>query len=162
VGIEVQRNLAALAKKNVMLNRLQDRITIRQADFRKLKEFYPAGSFDVVLSNPPYRRQQSGRLNPSVEKAVARHEMKGTLEELIAVIAYLLPAKGRCYLIYPASRAVDLLVTLRRNGLEPKRLQWVYPHLHTDANFLLSESLKQVGPEVKIMPPLVLHETVPD
>ena len=134
VGIEVQGELASLAKKNVILNRLQDRITVYQQDFRRMRDLYPPGSFDVVLSNPPYRRHQSGRLNPSVEKAIARHEMNGTIEELIEVIAYLLPRKGRCYLIYSASRTVDLLVSLRKNGLEPKRLQSVYPHLHREAN----------------------------
>ncbi len=160
VGIEVQGELASLAKKNVILNRLQDRITVYQQDFRRMRDLYPPGSFDVVLSNPPYRRHQAGRLNPSVEKAIARHEMKGTIEELIEVIAYLLPRKGRCYLIYSASRAIDLLVSLRKNGLEPKRLQWVYPHLHREANFVLTESLKAGGPEVKVMSPLTLHETV--
>jgi tRNA1Val (adenine37-N6)-methyltransferase len=158
VGIEIQKSLASLAKRNVTLNLLQDRITIYRQDFRKIKDLFPPGSFDVVLSNPPYRRHRAGRLNPSMEKAIARHEMKGTLEELTEVIAYLLPPKGRSYLIYSASRAIDLFVNLRENGLEPKRLQWVHSHLRGEANFILAESLRNSGPEVRVMPPLTIHE----
>ncbi|HXX32904.1 MAG TPA: methyltransferase, partial [Thermodesulfobacteriota bacterium] len=125
VGVEIQKGLAGCARKNVVLNHLNGRISVLRQDFRKLRGIFPPGSFDVVLSNPPYRRYRSGRINPSVEKAVARHEIKGTLEDLIGIASYLLPSKGRCYLIFPALRTVDLFVALREGKLEPKRLQLV-------------------------------------
>ena len=114
VGVEIQKGLAECAKKNVVLNHLEDRISILKQDFRELKGIFPPGSFDVVLSNPPYRKFRTGRINPSMEKAIARHEIKGTLEDLISIASYLLPLKGRCYLIFPASRTVDLLVVIER------------------------------------------------
>jgi tRNA1Val (adenine37-N6)-methyltransferase len=156
-GIEIQKELASIARRNVILNRLQDRITIHHQDVRELKGLFPPGSFDVVLSNPPYRKSRAGKMNPSLEKAIARHEIQGTLEELTGMMAYLLPPKGRCYLIYSASRAVDLLVSLRNNGLEPKRLQWVYPRIGEEAGFVLTESLKDSGTELRVLPPLILH-----
>jgi tRNA1Val (adenine37-N6)-methyltransferase len=157
VGVEIQRELAEVAKKNVQLNHLQDRVSILQKDFRDLKDTYPPGSFDVVLSNPPYRKYRTGKVNPAMEKAIARHEIKGTLEDLISIASYLLPPKGRCYVIFPALRTVDLLVVLRSQRLEPKRLQFVHPRLEEDAKFILSESIKESGVELKVMSPLILQ-----
>jgi tRNA1Val (adenine37-N6)-methyltransferase len=158
VGVEVQRGLADLATRNVHLNQLESRISILHQDFRSLKKTFPPGAFDVVLSNPPYRRHLSGRTNPSAEKAIARHEIKGTLDDLISIASYLLPPKGRCYLIYPATRAVDLLATLRGRNVEPKRVRWVHPHADEEANLILVEALKTSGVELKTLPPLILHE----
>jgi len=159
VAVEIQKELTELAKKNVFLNVLGDRVSILYRDFRELKGIFPSGSFNVVFSNPPYRKYRTGRVNPTIEKAIARHEIKGTIEELISIASYLLPPKGRCYLIYPASRIVDLLLILRSNRLEPKRIQLVYPRLNGEAKFILIESIKASGVELKIMAPLILHDT---
>lgn len=157
VGVEIQKGLADLAKRNVMLNHLEDRISILQGDFRKLKTIFPPGSFHVVVSNPPYRKYGTGRMNPAHEKAIARHEIQGTLEDLVSVASYLLPANGRCYLIFPALRTVDLLTALRNQRLEPKRLQFVHPRPREEANFILVESMKASGIELRVMEPLILH-----
>jgi tRNA1Val (adenine37-N6)-methyltransferase len=159
VGVEIQKGLAECAKKNVVLNHLEDRILILKQDFRELKGNFSPGSFDVVLSNPPYRKYRTGRINPSMEKAIARHEIKGTLEDMISIASYLLPPKGRCYVIFPALRTVDLLVALRVGKLEPKRLQFVHPRFGEEAKFILAESIKASGVELKIMGPLILHES---
>ncbi len=159
VAVEIQKELTELAKKNVLLNALGDRVSIFYRDFRELKGIFPPGSFDVVFSNPPYRKYRTGRVNPTIEKAIARHEIKGTIEELISIASYLLPPKGRCYLIYPASRIVDLLLILRSNRLEPKRIQLVYPRLNGEAKFILIESIKASGVELKVMESLILHDT---
>jgi tRNA1Val (adenine37-N6)-methyltransferase len=98
-------------------------------------------------------------VNPAVEKAIARHEIKGTLQDLLSIASHLLPSKGRCYLIYPASRVVDLLFVLRSQRLEPKRLRLVYPRFNEEAKFVLIESVKASGVELKIMGPLILHGT---
>ncbi|MFB3886139.1 MAG: tRNA1(Val) (adenine(37)-N6)-methyltransferase [Thermodesulfobacteriota bacterium] len=157
VGVEVQKELAELAERNVLLNGLSDRISILHKDFRELRKMVPPGSFDVVFSNPPYRKYRTGRVNPTLEKAIARHEIEGRLEDLISTASYLLPPKGRCYLIYAASRVVDLLWVLRDNRLEPKRIQWVYPRLDGEAKFILLESVKASGVELKVIQPLVLQ-----
>jgi len=157
VGVEIQKGLAECAEKNVVLNHLEDRISILMQDFRELKETFRPGSFDVVLSNPPYRKYRTGRINPSIEKAIARHEIKGTLEDLISIASYLLPHKGRCYMIFPALRTVDLLMALRDGQLEPKRLQFVHPRIGEEAKFILTESIKTSGVELKLMEPLILH-----
>lgn len=159
IGVEIQKGLADCARKNVILNHLEDRIIILNQDFRELKNDYPPGAFDVVISNPPYRKYRTGRINPDMEKAIARHEIKANLEDLISVASYLLKPKGRLYLIFPAIRAIDLLTHMRTNRLEPKCLQIVYPRLNEDAKFVLTESFKESGVELKILPPLILHKT---
>ncbi|MGZ3612594.1 MAG: tRNA1(Val) (adenine(37)-N6)-methyltransferase [Thermodesulfobacteriota bacterium] len=159
VGVEIQGGLAECAKKNVLLNHLEDRVSVLKQDLRELVKTLLPGSFDVVLSNPPYRKYRSGRLNPSAEKAIARHEMSGTIEDLISVASYLLPARGRCYFIFPATRTVDLLVALRSRKLEPKRLQFAHSRIGGDAKFILAESIKVSGVELKVMEPLVLHKS---
>ncbi len=157
VGVEIQKGLAECAERNVALNHLEDRISILKQDFRELKAIFPPGSFDVALSNPPYREHQTGRINPSMEKAIARHEIKGRLEDLISIASYLLPPKGRCYLIFPALRTVDLFVALRNGRLEPKRIQFVHPRMGEDAKFILTESFKASGVELKITKPMILE-----
>ncbi len=157
IGVEIQKGLADCANKNVKLNQLQDRITILNLDFRDLKNIFPPATFDVVISNPPYRRYRTGRINPDMEKAIARHEIKGKLEDLISIASYLLKSKGRFYLIFPAIRMVDLLTAMRANKLEPKCLQIVYPRLNEDAKFVLSESFKESGVELRILPPKNLN-----
>ncbi len=159
VGVEIQEELAECAKKNVLLNHLEDRISILQQDLRELGKTFAPGSFDVVLSNPPYRKYRSGRINPSAEKAIARHEIKGTLRDLISIASYLLPTKGRCYFIFPAMRTIDLLVALRSRKLEPKRLRFAHPRIGEGAKFILAESVKASGVELNIMDPLMLHES---
>jgi len=158
LGVEVQKTLADLAERNVVLNHFQHRITILHEDYRTLPRIFPAGSFHVVVSNPPYRKFRSGRVNPSQERAIARHEIYGTIDDLVSVAAYLLPPKGRFYLIFPASRAVDAIASLRRNMLEPKQIRFVHPYAGARAKFILVESVKDSGVELKIMAPLVLHE----
>ena len=159
LAVEIQAELADMAKRNVLSNNLSDRITILCRDWRTLKKALPPASFDVAISNPPYRRVHTGRVNPVPEKAIARHEIKGTIGDLISIASYLLRPKGRCYLIYPASRLVDLLSALRRKKLEPKRIQGVHPRLKEEAKFILIESIKSSGVELRMMEPLILHET---
>jgi tRNA1Val (adenine37-N6)-methyltransferase len=159
LGVEVQKTLSDLAERNVVLNHFQHRITILHEDYRTLPRIFPAGSFHVVVSNPPYRKFRSGRMNPSQERAIARHEIYGAIDDLVSVVAYLLPPRGRFYLIFPASRAVDAIASLRRNMLEPKRIRFVHPDAGAGAKFILVESVKNSGVELKIMAPLTLHES---
>ncbi len=157
VGVEIQEDLAECARKNVRLNHLESLISILHQDFRELKNVFSSGFFDVVISNPPYWKNRTGRLNPSIQKAIARHELKGTLEDLISISSYLLKHKGRIYLIFTAQRVVDLLVALRKENLEPKQFQLVYPRPEEEAKFVLVEAVKSSGVELKILPPLILN-----
>jgi tRNA1Val (adenine37-N6)-methyltransferase len=157
VGVEVQPSLAALARQNVSLNQLAAQIEIREEDFRNLPG--KGGVFDCALCNPPYRRAGSGRVNPQEEKALARHEINATLEDVLRAAHHLLKNKGRFYSIYPATRTADLFQGLRRFHLEPKRVQFVHSRAREEARLVLVEALKEGKTQVKILPPFVLYDS---
>ncbi|MCD6320325.1 MAG: methyltransferase, partial [Candidatus Desulfofervidaceae bacterium] len=158
IAVEIQSVLAQLAKKNIILNKFEHLIDILETDMRQVPWLFPPSNFDVVVSNPPYYPLGTGRLNPQEEKAIARHEIKSSLLEVVKIAQYVLKDKGRLYLIYPASRCIHLFVNLRQYNLEPKRLRVVYPYVDKEANFILVEAIKGGKEEVKIAPPLVIYE----
>ena len=157
IGIEVQPSLAALARQNVSLNHFSSQIEVWERDFRNLAG--EEGVFDCVLCNPPYRRIGSGRVNPQEEKALARHEINATLEDVLKAAQNLLKNKGRFYSIYPASRTADLFQGLRRFQLEPKRVQFVHSRSGDDARLVLVEALKEGKTQIKILSPFILYDS---
>jgi tRNA1Val (adenine37-N6)-methyltransferase len=158
IGIEVQENLAQLAQKNICFNQCEDRVRIIHADIRTLRKDFKAGSFDAVISNPPFYPELSGRLNPDDQKAISRHELFGTLTDFINISHYLLKLSGKFLTIYPSARAVDLIAAMRASGIEPKTLQFIHPRSDEPANLLLIEGIKGAGKEAKILTPLVLYD----
>jgi len=157
-GVEIQRELVEMARRSVQLNRLTDRVKVIEGDVRKYKEFLPPRSFDACLMNPPYRKLKSGRVNPLGEKAVARHEIHGTLKDFLACAFFVLKPKGRVFVIYPARRMVELLYQMRTYKIEPKRLRLVYSKSGGRAEFALTEGLLGGGEELYVEPPLTIYD----
>jgi tRNA1Val (adenine37-N6)-methyltransferase len=157
-AVEVQQGMARRAERNARLNGLDDRVTIVWLDLMDVPSSFAPGSFDLVISNPPFRRLRSGRVSPKSEKQIARHEMKATLDDFLASAVFLLAAKGRFACIYLAERSVDLLATMRRVGIEPKRLQAVHPLIASDAHMVLVEGVKAGGAALQVLPPLVIYD----
>jgi len=158
-GVEIQPSLADLARRNSALNRLSTRITILETDLRNLEEKGFKGTFDLVLSNPPYRKVGAGRVNPRQEKALARHEFKAALRDVLRAAQYLLKEKGRLAMIYPASRAAELIQEMRPFHLEPKRLQFVHSRMKEEARLMMVEAFKEGRAQVRVLPPLILYDT---
>jgi tRNA1Val (adenine37-N6)-methyltransferase len=157
-GVEIQEEVAEMAERNVAMNHLQGRVHILQDDARNLIDRFESEAFDIALTNPPYRKIRSGRLNIQREKAIARHEIKGSLAEMAKIAFHLLRPKASFYLIYPAIRFADLITSVRRSHLEPKRLRLVHPTVEKDAQLVLVESVKGGRPGVEIYPPLFIHD----
>jgi tRNA1Val (adenine37-N6)-methyltransferase len=156
-GVEVQSELARLAAMNVANNGLQDRIRILHADLRRLSPDMVCGPVDWIVSNPPYRRAVSGRINPDNQRALARHEIKVNLHQLIGSVRKLLKTGGRFAIIYPSERAVDLFNEMRTAGLEPKWLQCVHSQADGDARLVLVQAVMGGKPGLKIESPLVVY-----
>ncbi|MFQ6107933.1 MAG: tRNA1(Val) (adenine(37)-N6)-methyltransferase [Candidatus Aminicenantales bacterium] len=135
-AVEIQESLADLASRNVLLNRLEERITIVHQD---LRSFNPSKKFDVVFSNPPYIKGKRGRLSLLEEKSIAKHEVKCDIFDIMAKTAELLKEKGRAYFIFPARREEDFRLALQRNHLKMKTIRFVFPRRNTPPNFFLSE-----------------------
>jgi tRNA1Val (adenine37-N6)-methyltransferase len=159
VGVEIQPCLADLAGRNAALNRLSSRIKVWEKDLRSLEGKSWREKFDLVLSNPPYRKVGAGRVNPRLEKALARHEFKATLQDVLRAAQYLLKEKGRFTMIYPASRAAELIQEMRQFHLEPKRLRFVHPHLKEEARLMMVEGFKEGRAQVRVLPPLFLYDS---
>lgn len=157
VGLELQGQLADMARRSVEINQLEERVDILQSDVRGVRTSLAAESFDVAVFNPPYRKTGSGRTNPDEERALARHEIRGTAADFLAASAYLLKDGGRVYLIYPAKRMVEVLQRMRTLNLEPKKLKVVYSRASSGGDFVLVEGLKGGGEELKVLPPLYIY-----
>ncbi len=158
VGVEIQDELADMARRSVKMNNLESRIEIVSGDIGEVESLFVPQSFSAVVFNPPYRRLNSGRINPDPEKAVARHEIKGTIRDFLLSAKYLVKEAGSVYLIYPAVRMVELLFRMRTCGIEPKRLRMVYSSCFSEGEFLLVEGKKGGGEELKVLPPLFIYQ----
>ncbi len=155
---ELQDNLVKLAEKNVLLNLLEDRIRVVRCDIRTLHNLrLTPHAYDLAVSNPPFRRLKSGRISIEDEKAIARHEIKLRLEELIATASHLLKAKGRFYIIYHPHRLSEIMEKLRKRGLEPKRLRFVHSNISSEAKMVLIESVKGGRIGLKVERPLYIY-----
>lgn len=157
-GIEIQKQLANMAKRSVELNKLQNHITIIQEDLKNIKEIFKNSQFDVVISNPPYISLGHGKINPLSSKAVARHEIKCNIEDIISTSNYLLKNKGRIYLIYKSIKLIKVVVTLKKHNIQPKSIKFIHPGPKEQANLVLLEGMKGGKEELKIEPPLFLKK----
>lgn len=157
VAVDIQVDLVDMARRSVELNDLQEKVNVCRGDVRKIETLFKPGSFDVSIVNPPYRKVSSGRLNPDAQKSVARHEIKGTIRDFLKASAYALRKSGRAYIIYPATRMVELLYIMRIAGVEPKRMRMVHSHGVTRGEFVLVEGVKNGREELEVLPPLIVY-----
>ncbi|MCX7823381.1 MAG: methyltransferase [Syntrophobacterales bacterium] len=159
IGVEIQEDLVNIARRNVEENGLNQIVEIRHVDIRKVRDYFEPESFDVVVSNPPYRPVKTGRVNPETQKAIARHELLLTLSELMEASAYLLKDGGSLSIIYPAWRLDDLIITASLYYLRPKRLTCVHSSAESPAQLVHMIAKKKGGREMFIAPPLFVYET---
>jgi tRNA1Val (adenine37-N6)-methyltransferase len=157
-GVEVQETLAALAAENVCANGMESRVTVIGADLRDISAGTFGGPVDWVVSNPPYRRSRSGRVNPNTERALARHEIAMTLPDLIGAARRVLKTGGRLVAIYAAERTAELLSQMRLEHIEPKYLRSIHSDRRSNARLILVEGVKDGGPDVVLPPPLILYD----
>jgi tRNA1Val (adenine37-N6)-methyltransferase len=152
-GLEIQEGSASQAMRNAVLNGFGDKMGIILGDIR----FPPMAdeTADVVICNPPYRKVRSGRLNPDPRRAVARHEILASIDDILHAARSLLRKKGRLALIYPSVRLTDLFVRLRRFNLEPKLVRLNYPDLKSGAKLALIEASLGGRPGLDVLPPLL-------
>lgn len=157
-GVELQPRPAALARQNVELNGLQERIRILEADLRDHRQLFAPQSVDLVVSNPPFRRLGTGRTAPDPQRASARHELAGGLEEFADAAAYLLKQGGRFGVIYLAERLTHLLTVLAARKLEPKRMRLVHSRAGDPARLVLLEARRNGRPGLQVEAPLYVYD----
>ncbi len=159
VAVEIQEELARLARANVSENGLSARIEVVCGDLRRLERRDLGGPFGWVVSNPPFRHRGSGRLAGNDSRALARHEICVVLEDVLQAARRLLDPGGRLSLIYDAGRTADLLSGMRSAGLEPKRLRGVHGTPRHAARLVLVEGIRGARPGLRVDPPLFLFSS---
>ena len=156
-GLEIQPESADMAKRSVELNHLQDKIAIVQGDMKEAGTLFGAASFDVVTCNPPYIIEQHGIKNPDAPKAIARHEILCTLEDVVSQTAKVLKPGGNFYMVHRPFRLAEIMVTLQKYRLEPKRMQLVYPFVDKEPNMVLLEANRGGRPRMRVEKPLIVY-----
>ena len=162
-GLEIQKESAELAARSVELNNLQDKIRIINGDLKKLEDFTAVyglakHSFEVVTCNPPYSVVESGKQNPKEPKAIARHELLCTLEDVVAAADFLLKPHGKFFMIHRPYRLAEIFGALYAHHLEPKRMRLVSPFAGEEPNLVLLEARKNAKPRLKLEPELAVYE----
>ena len=158
-GLELQLGLAKLACTNSSANHFEDRFTIVEGDLRKVREFMQPESFDLVVSNPPYRRSGSGKVNREDECAIARHELTADPLSIVSAASFCVKNRGAMVCIYPAERLAILVAAMLEQRLVPKRMQPVYSYPEDDrARLVMVEAVKNGGEGLHLLPPFYIYQ----
>jgi tRNA1Val (adenine37-N6)-methyltransferase len=156
-GLEIQTELAELAKTNAAENGLGDRVSILEGDLREYRGLFQPQSFDLVVSNPPYRGPWTGRVAPGRQRALARHEFTAAVGDVAEAAAYLLPPGGRLAVVYPSVRLPSLIKAVLENGFQPKRLTVIHSREGERARLVHLESVRGGGEELLVEPPFYIY-----
>lgn len=157
-GVEIQEEVAEMAKRSVELNNLQDKLQIINADINDIFEFLVPNSVDCVVTNPPYKKVDTGVKNEDEKQMISRHEVKCTLEDIIEKGAKLLKDRGEFYMVHRAERMVDIMCLLRKYRLEPKNVRFVHSKQNEKPNLILVKAVKFANEFLKIDKPLVIYD----
>lgn len=157
-GLEIQQEIADMAARSIRLNGLEEQIEIIQGDIKEASQRFGRASFDVVTSNPPYMTDSHGLKNPDLPKAIARHEVLCTLEDVVREASLLLKTGGRFYMVHRPRRLAEIITVLREHKLEPKRMKMVHPFADREANMVLIEAVKGGGVMMVAEPPVIVFK----
>jgi len=157
-GLEIQDINVDMAKRSVEYNGIGDSVDIVQGDIKEACSIFRKGSFDVVTSNPPYMTQKHGLTNPESHKAIARHELLCTLEDVIQKAAILLKPGGNFYMVHRPFRLAEIISVMVRYKLEPKRMRLVYPYVDKEPNMVLIEGCRGGKSRMTVEKPLIVYK----
>lgn len=158
VGVEIQKELVEMAKRSVRLNSLGEVITIVQGDLRGIHKVLGGSKFNLVTVNPPYWSPQDGKTSPLVSRAISRHELACSLEDVVDGASKLLNYQGRFALIYPVDRMLSVFELLRCYNLEPRRIRFIHSFYNRAARLMLLEARKNAPAELQVLAPLIIYE----
>ena len=159
VGLEIQPESADMASRSVILNDLQERVHIIQGDIKEAEHIFDAASFDVVTSNPPYMIGGHGLKNPEAPKAIARHEVMCSLEDVVKAAARCLKPGGKFYMVHRPFRLAEIMVMMHNYKLEPKRMKLVYPYVDKEPSMVLIEGSRGGRSRLTVEKPLIIYES---
>ena len=156
-GLEIQEDSADMARRSVQYNQLEDRISIVTGDIKDASNIFGASSFDVITTNPPYMIGEHGIKNGNDAKTIARHEVLCTLDDLLMQSARILKQSGRFYMVHRPFRLAEIFAKMVAYGIEPKRMQLVYPSINKEPNMVLIEGYRGGKSRITIEKPLIVY-----
>ena len=157
-ALEIQEESADMAKRSMQLNGLESKIDVVTGDIKEADRLFPLASFDVVTCNPPYMVGQHGLTNPYEPKAIARHEVLCTLEDVVRNAARLLKPGGSFFMVHRPFRLAEIITVMVQYKLEPKRMQLVYPYVDKEPNKVLIEGCRGGKPRMTVEKPLIVFK----
>ena len=158
IGVEIQKEIAEMANRSSKLNNLENKFKVINENIFNLNNIYDKQSFDVVVTNPPYKKKDTGIINENEKKIISRHEITASLEDFIKVSSDLLKDKGEFYMVHRPERLVDILSYMRKNKIEPKILRMVYSNINKEPKLILIKGIKNAKPFLKIEKNLYIYD----
>lgn len=157
-GVEIQKEIYEMAVESVEMNGLSEQITIINDDMKNLDKYFDINSFDVIVSNPPYfKLTEESNINESIQKTIARHEKTITLKELVEIAKKYLNNNGTFAIVHRTDRLIEIIEEFKKNNIEPKKIQLIYPKEGVESNMVLVEGRKNGKPGLKFLPPIIAH-----
>ena len=157
-AVEIQKDVYKLGKKSIELNNLQDKINIINQDIKEYSKNMETDTYDVITCNPPFFKvTETSNLNMNDYKTIARHEVKLNLDDIMSIGRKLLKNNGNIAIVHRTDRLIDIITTMRKYNIEPKKIRFIYPKKNTESNIVLVEGTKNGNPGLKILSPLVSH-----
>lgn len=156
-GLEIQPDTAEMARRSVRLNHLEERIEIVTGDIKEAAEIFKPAFFDVITTNPPYMPAEHGLRNPDSARAIARHEVMCSLDDILRESMRLLQDKGRFYMIHRPFRLTEIMIKMNQYKIEPKRIQFIYPYIDKEPAMVLIEGVRGARSRVTVEPPIIIY-----
>ena len=157
-ALEIQEDSADMARRSVAYNHLEDKIKVITGDIRDASNIFGASSFHVITTNPPYMIGTHGENSPSTAKAIARHEVLCTLEDVVSQASRVLKDRGHFFMVHRPFRLAEIFQVMMKYKLEPKRMQLVYPYIDREPNMVLIEACKGGNSRITVERPLIVYE----
>lgn len=161
IGIEIQEEVAEMANRSIILNNLENKFKIININLKEIKNnkinYLEKNSFDYIITNPPYKKLNTGKINENEKKLISRHEITANLDDFIEVANYLLKDKGTIFMVHRPERLADIIEKMRKEKIEPKEIKFVYPKVNEKPNLILIKGVKNAKPFLKINKPLYIY-----
>ena len=156
-GIELQKEVAEMAKRSVQLNKLENKIEIVNKNIKDLEEIFDKNSFEAIVTNPPYKKADTGKTNEKENIFISRHEAEATLDDFIKASFNFLKDKGSMYMIHRPERLAEIIYKLKTNKLEPKIIRFVHSNIEQEPKLVLIKAIKNAKEYLKIEKPLFIY-----
>ena len=158
VGIEIQKDVCDMAKRSIELNKINEKFEIICDSILNLNKYFEKQTFDVVITNPPYKKKNTGIINPDEPKMIARHEITANLEDFIRVAKDMLKDKGEFYMVHRPERLVDIFELMRKYKIEPKEIRFIFSNKNEEPKMVMIKGVKNAKSFLKIYPNLYIYE----